>query len=75
MARHPADRRDASRLLLVRRAGSSAGCGDVPGDVSGAQADGEPLRDPEFRDLRFRDLVDLVPAGDALVLNDTRVFP
>lgn len=29
----------------------------------------------EFRDLRFRDLVGLVPPGDALVLNDTRVFP
>lgn len=67
MARYPADRRDASRLLLVRRAGS--------GDGPGAPSDGEPLRDPEFRDLRFRDLVDLVPAGDALVLNDTRVFP
>ncbi|HUG40606.1 MAG TPA: tRNA preQ1(34) S-adenosylmethionine ribosyltransferase-isomerase QueA [Longimicrobiales bacterium] len=28
-----------------------------------------------FRHLEFRDLVDLVPAGDALVLNETRVFP
>lgn len=29
----------------------------------------------ELRDLRFRDLPDLVPDGDLLVLNDTRVFP
>lgn len=28
-----------------------------------------------LRDLIFRDLVDLVPAGDVIVLNDTRVFP
>jgi S-adenosylmethionine:tRNA ribosyltransferase-isomerase len=32
--------------------------------------DGQP-----FRHLEFRDLVELVPAGDALVLNETRVFP
>lgn len=29
----------------------------------------------EISDRRFRDLVDLIPAGDALVLNDTRVIP
>jgi S-adenosylmethionine:tRNA ribosyltransferase-isomerase len=28
-----------------------------------------------FGHLRFRDMVDLVPAGDVLVLNDTRVIP
>jgi S-adenosylmethionine:tRNA ribosyltransferase-isomerase len=32
--------------------------------------DGSP-----FRHLEFRDLVDLVEPGDALVLNETRVFP
>ncbi len=32
--------------------------------------DGSP-----FRHLEFRDIVDLIPAGDVLVLNDTRVFP
>ena len=32
--------------------------------------DGSP-----FRHLEFRDLVDLIPAGDALVLNETRVLP
>ncbi len=29
----------------------------------------------EISDRRFRDLAELVPAGDALVLNDTRVIP
>lgn len=28
-----------------------------------------------FRHLEFRDIVDLIPAGDALVINETRVFP
>ena len=51
IARHPSARRDASRLLVLDRAGR------------------------DLRDLRFRDIVSLVPPGDALVLNDTRVFP
>ncbi len=51
IARHPAARRDASRLLVVRR-------------DTGA-----------LEDRRFRDLPSLIPAGDALVLNDSRVFP
>jgi len=29
----------------------------------------------EISDRRFRDLAELIPAGDALVLNDTRVIP
>jgi S-adenosylmethionine:tRNA ribosyltransferase-isomerase len=29
----------------------------------------------ELRHLEFRDIVDLVPGGDALVVNETRVFP
>jgi S-adenosylmethionine:tRNA ribosyltransferase-isomerase len=29
----------------------------------------------EFSHLRFRDIVELIPAGDALVLNETRVIP
>jgi S-adenosylmethionine:tRNA ribosyltransferase-isomerase len=51
IARHPAARRDESRLLVLDRSADA------------------------LRDLRFRDLVSLVPTGDALVLNDTRVFP
>jgi S-adenosylmethionine:tRNA ribosyltransferase-isomerase len=51
VAQTPAERRDASRLLVVDRA-------------SGTLAH-----------RTFADLVDYVPAGDALVLNETRVFP
>jgi S-adenosylmethionine:tRNA ribosyltransferase-isomerase len=51
IARHPAERRDESRLLVVDRA-----------------------RDRRAHRV-FRDLVELVPAGDVLVLNETRVIP
>lgn len=51
IASRPADRRDASRLLVLQR-----GSGSV-----------------EHR--RFPDLVEYLAPGDALVLNDTRVFP
>jgi S-adenosylmethionine:tRNA ribosyltransferase-isomerase len=51
IAQAPAERRDASRLLVVDRA-----TGTLSHRV-------------------FSDLADYVPAGDALVLNETRVFP
>jgi len=51
IAQAPAERRDASRLLVVDRA-----TGILSHRV-------------------FSDLVGYVPAGDALVLNETRVFP
>lgn len=51
IAQAPAERRDASRLLVVDRA-------------TGA-----------LSHRVFSDLVEYVPAGDALVLNETRVFP
>ena len=51
IAQAPAERRDASRLLVVDRA-----TGTLAHRV-------------------FADLLDYVPAGDALVLNETRVFP
>ena len=51
IAQAPAERRDASRLLVVDRA-----TGELSHRV-------------------FSDLIDYVPAGDALVLNETRVFP
>lgn len=51
IARHPAARRDESRLLVVRR-------------------------DTDVLEHRiFRELPELIPPGDALVLNETRVFP
>jgi len=51
IARHPAARRDGSRLLVLER------------DTG------------RLADRRFGDLPDLLAPGDALVLNDTRVFP
>ncbi len=51
IARRPTPRRDASRLLVVRR------------------------DEGTLRDRTFRDLLELPAEGDALVLNDTRVFP
>jgi S-adenosylmethionine:tRNA ribosyltransferase-isomerase len=51
IAQRPADRRDASRLLVVRRS------------------------DGSVEDRTFPELIQLIPPGDALVLNDTRVFP
>jgi S-adenosylmethionine:tRNA ribosyltransferase-isomerase len=51
IAQTPAERRDASRLLVLDRATG------------------------ELRHRVFADLAEMVPAGDALVLNETRVFP
>jgi S-adenosylmethionine:tRNA ribosyltransferase-isomerase len=51
IAQTPAERRDASRLLVLDR-------------TTG-----------ELRHRVFADLAEMVPAGDALVLNETRVFP
>ncbi|MBV9109141.1 MAG: tRNA preQ1(34) S-adenosylmethionine ribosyltransferase-isomerase QueA [Gemmatimonadetes bacterium] len=51
IAQAPAERRDASRLLVVDRA-----TGDLAHRV-------------------FSDIVEYIPAGDALVVNETRVFP
>jgi S-adenosylmethionine:tRNA ribosyltransferase-isomerase len=51
VAQAPAERRDASRLLVVDRATG------------------------ELHHRTFSDLVEYVPAGDALVVNETRVFP
>src|SRR5688572_410090 len=51
IARHPAEQRDDSRLLVLRR------------DTGGLEH------------KHFRDLPGLMAAGDALVLNETRVLP
>ncbi|HEX8246310.1 MAG TPA: tRNA preQ1(34) S-adenosylmethionine ribosyltransferase-isomerase QueA [Longimicrobium sp.] len=51
IAQAPAERRDASRLLVVDRA-----TGELAHRV-------------------FSDIADYIPAGDALVVNETRVFP
>lgn len=49
VAQHPAERRDASRLLVVDRASGT------------------------LRDSHFHELAEMVPAGDVLCLNTTRV--
>ncbi len=51
IARFPAERRDASRLLILDRGRDS------------------------LEDRSFADVVSAMSAGDALVVNDTRVFP
>ena len=50
IAQAPAERRDESRLMVVRRATN------------------------EIEHRTFRDVADLIPAGDTIVLNTTRVF-
>lgn len=51
IARHPAERRDESRLLVLRR-----GTGALEHHV-------------------FRELPELIPSGDVLAINETRVLP
>lgn len=58
IAQEPVGIRGESRLLVVQRAAGS----------QGGKATGESLRDG-----RFPDLVELIPPGDLLVLNSTRV--
>ncbi len=60
IARHPAPRRDASRLLVV------------PPDRLGYPGPGG--EDP-FRHLNFSQLPSLFRAGDVLVVNESRVIP
>ena len=57
IAQVPSEKRGGSRLLVVPRALPEPG----------------GLRPPALEDRRFADLVDLIPAGDLLVLNSTRV--
>ena len=58
IAQTPSPRRGDSRLLVVRRAG-----GRADGQTGGGT----------FEDRDFRDLPSLIPPGDLLVLNTTRV--
>ncbi len=58
IAQRPSERRGASRLLVVHR----------------FALDGSPAGSgPAIEDRMFADIVDLVPAGDLLVVNTTRV--
>jgi S-adenosylmethionine:tRNA ribosyltransferase-isomerase len=62
IAQTPAAERGASRLLVVDRGSVGPGCSDEG-----------PHGRAGLRDRQFRDLVEMIPPGDLLVLNDTRV--
>ena len=68
IAQRPTARRGESRLLVVPRQGGRTGKG------SGAAT--APSESPEvsFSDRRFSDLLELIPSGDLLVLNTSRVL-
>lgn len=60
IALQPAEPRDSARLLVVRREKGTVPSGDSP---------------QSFSHRIFRDLPELLKAGDCLVLNDTKVIP
>ncbi len=60
VARYPAERRDASRLLVVRPGDPAAGPGAAP---------------VPFEHRTFADLPEYLRPGDLLVLNESRVLP
>ena len=67
IAQHPTAERGTSRLLVVRRSGAAGqrDSGSADGSTRGAT---DPLSD-----RRFPDLIGLIPPGDLLVVNTTRV--
>ena len=65
IAQQPAERRDASRLLVVSRQPS-----EVP-----VTPDPSPLTSHPLTHRVFSDLPSLVEAGDVVVVNDSRVIP
>ncbi|MGO4220983.1 tRNA preQ1(34) S-adenosylmethionine ribosyltransferase-isomerase QueA [Lysobacter sp. TAF61] len=67
IAQAPLPERSASRLLVVPPTPANPCDPGDPGDPA-VQRDG-------FQDRGFRDLPDLLAAGDLLVFNDTRVIP
>lgn len=72
IAEHPLPERDASRLLVVRRARATE-----PAQPAGSTRPERQAGTAEaaFEDREFRDFLDYLDPGDALVLNDSRVFP
>lgn len=64
IAQHPPAERGASRLLAVRRGAFDGG---------NAEPSGRRATDRALADLEFPTIVDLIPAGDLLVVNTTKV--
>jgi S-adenosylmethionine:tRNA ribosyltransferase-isomerase len=72
IAQEPLAERSASRLLVVRRAVGAVGAGEA--ELTTERLPPLPPL-PPLSDRHFADLPSLIPAGDLLVLNTTRVRP
>ena len=66
IAQTPSEVRGESRLLVIRRKGAKA-----PGRQDASNPRDGPAE--AWEDRRFSDLLDLIPPGDLLVLNSTKV--
>ncbi len=75
IAQHPPAERGGSRMLVLQQ-GTGVREQGSGHPVDGAERGGEAgLAGWALRDAQFRDLPDLLRAGDLLVLNDSRVIP
>jgi S-adenosylmethionine:tRNA ribosyltransferase-isomerase len=71
IAQTPAERRDASRLMVLSR-GQGAGSREIRGHVP---SHASPLTPHPLTHLTFSDLPQLVAPNDVVVVNDSRVIP
>ena len=70
IAQTPSARRGESRLLVVRRKDAKT----QSGSAAQRRNDARTQSEAEFEDRPFADLVELIPPGDLVVLNTTRVL-
>jgi S-adenosylmethionine:tRNA ribosyltransferase-isomerase len=71
IAQHPSAERGASRLLVVARSARPAAMREEARPAPGVWA--PHAAPPMFADEQFSDLLGIIPAGDLLVLNSTKV--